>query len=341
MEAMRSGLSLSLILVAIDGGEGHSSRTRSTFEQAEIRLLAGILRRAIRRSDIVARHGPTSFAVIAQGTESSSAMKLAQRIQAACTRPINTLDGPMRVTVSQGIAALPEVGTNLDDLVRCAEEALALACIEEGHAIRVGQDREAPPESEVHSALGIPRRWHDAALFGSHPKRSCTSADLAAYLDHYPLLPIKVDINLREGEVAYLVRQARRGRGSMAGGSHAAKGPCLPLEGSFAAWLKQAGRPQQLPLPPAPEVVQFWDSGSFCLTNLRIVFRRRGAVDSLLLADIAEIERLQGGFACVLGASRRRLVILVPNAMQVGLCVARAMRDLRSLETEPVDAGAV
>ena len=59
------------------------------------------------------------------------------------------------------------------------------------------------------------------------------------------------------------------------------------------------------------------------------MFGRREAVESILLSDLRSISYVHGGFCCTIGARGRRTAFLVPDALQVGLCVTRAARDMR------------
>jgi len=58
------------------------------------------------------------------------------------------------------------------------------------------------------------------------------------------------------------------------------------------------------------------------------MFRQRQSLDAVLVQDIAALECLRGSIACVVSGHSRRLVFLLDNAVQVGLCIARAIRDV-------------
>jgi len=172
--------------------------------------------------------------------------------------------------------------------------------------------------------IEIPRRWRDAVYFGSEPKRRCKPAMLAEYLDQYPLLPMSSDLLLYEGEVAYLVRAARRIWESVTPASAAVHGPRIPLDAPLRPWLKTTGKP---PILPA-EALPFPEEGGLCLTNYRLIFRRRQSLDAVLLQDISALECLREGIACLINGHSKRLVFLLDDSVQVGLCIARAIRDI-------------
>jgi len=185
--------------------------------------------------------------------------------------------------------------------------------------------RSAPPLPAVTpSPLDIPRAWQAAALFGQDPKQSCRPQDLAAYLDAFPLLPVRIELPLQPGEAAYLLRQGRRGVDQAAAALMTGHLSEFPLHGSLAGWLAKLSKPPRAPF----EAIPFWDPGLLCITNLRIIFGRRGAVESIMLREITSVGYLRGGFCCTAGKRGLRTVFLMPDALQVGLCLTRAMRDI-------------
>ena len=142
-ETMRRGRALALIVVSLDVGTADGGGTEPELIEdggpttVWLRALADALRRAVRSSDIVARHGPRSLVLIAQNAEESGAMQVAQLVRAAIIER-SIVDASARFqTVSQGIAALPQAGTSLTELIRRAEEAVGLAVSQGGNRIRV------------------------------------------------------------------------------------------------------------------------------------------------------------------------------------------------------------
>jgi diguanylate cyclase (GGDEF)-like protein len=171
----------------------------------------------------------------------------------------------------------------------------------------------------------IPAGWREVAQFGSDDRPPIRPEDLAAYLDIYPLLSHKVRVPLEEGEVAYLARTAQRSweRGVRAGGVSAI-GPLIPLSGALGGWAKQAPRPSPLPAESLRERVE----GTLYLTNWRLLFSRPDGVDSYLLADVSGVEYFRDALVCGLAQQPDRLVFGVHEPMQVGLCLASAIRTL-------------
>ncbi|MDW7710110.1 MAG: sensor domain-containing diguanylate cyclase [Deferrisomatales bacterium] len=128
--AIRHGHSLSLVLLDIDyfkvynDANGHPAGDRAL-------VLAGrALRASIRAIDVVSRFGGEEFAVILPETPVDGALEIAERIR----KEIEGLYFPGeealplgRLTISLGVAGLPEDAQDLKSLVQRADRALYLA----------------------------------------------------------------------------------------------------------------------------------------------------------------------------------------------------------------------
>lgn len=84
-----------------------------------------IIRETIREVDVSARYGGEEFVSYLAETPGTGAERAAERIRQAIERHEFTLDGTtIRVTISIGIACLPEDGRDIASLVGRADEAL-------------------------------------------------------------------------------------------------------------------------------------------------------------------------------------------------------------------------
>ena len=106
---------------------------------AVLRHVAATLARRLRRSDVLARYGGEEFAVLLPGTDARAAAKLAEDLRAEVEREPARLappQAPLHVTLSLGVAALPEDADSESRLLEAADRALY-------HAKRSGRNRVA------------------------------------------------------------------------------------------------------------------------------------------------------------------------------------------------------
>ncbi len=99
---------LSLALLDID----HFKRFNDTYghQQGDVVLqdLARTLKGQVRSLDVVARYGGEEFAVIMPDATPEVALRVAERLRAAVeNRPVEGPNGPLRVTISLGVASVP------------------------------------------------------------------------------------------------------------------------------------------------------------------------------------------------------------------------------------------
>jgi diguanylate cyclase (GGDEF)-like protein len=124
--ASRSGRPLSLLFIDLDGfksindSHGHLYGSRALVEAA------GVIRASARETDIVARFGGDEFALVLPDTGSDGAVFVGERIRekiAAWT--FLRGDGlAITLTVSVGVATLPDVAASAEQLIQAADEAM-------------------------------------------------------------------------------------------------------------------------------------------------------------------------------------------------------------------------
>jgi len=126
--ARRTASPLALIMADLDefkrlnDSYGHAAGDRA------LRMFAGHLETALRRSDLVGRIGGEEFAVLLSGTDESSARFVAERLCHSLERAsLEAAHGPIRVTSSFGVALLGEDDGDVEDLMERADRSLYMA----------------------------------------------------------------------------------------------------------------------------------------------------------------------------------------------------------------------
>ncbi len=93
-----------------------------------LRHIARLMGSTFRQIDMVARIGGEEFAVLLPGSDLASAQRVAERLRAALeAQPAPTDAGPVRCTVSIGIATMDEATASVEALLKRADEALYAA----------------------------------------------------------------------------------------------------------------------------------------------------------------------------------------------------------------------
>lgn len=124
--ASRSGRPLSLLFIDLDGFKavndthGHLAGSRTLVEAA------GVIRGSARETDVVARFGGDEFALILPDTGSEGAAAVGERVREriAGARFLAGDGLAIRLTVSVGVATLPDIAASAEELVRAADLAM-------------------------------------------------------------------------------------------------------------------------------------------------------------------------------------------------------------------------
>lgn len=127
--ARRYGTSLACIMLDIDHFRTFNNRHGHLVGDWVLQNVANLLRSSVRRVDIIARYGGEEFVILLPLSNMVSAAETARRL---CQRVEGTrwesAVGPLRITISLGVAAFPEVAVETaEELVQCADQALLRA----------------------------------------------------------------------------------------------------------------------------------------------------------------------------------------------------------------------
>jgi diguanylate cyclase (GGDEF)-like protein len=126
-EAGASGRPSALLLFDLDHFKAINDTHGHAAGDAVLRDVAEVLMREIRRDDLACRWGGEEMLAVLRDCDLARAEERAVRLRAAiaAARP-GGVPG-LRVTVSIGVAAFPDHGAGLDELVRRADMALYVA----------------------------------------------------------------------------------------------------------------------------------------------------------------------------------------------------------------------
>ena len=124
--ASRSGRPLSLLFVDLDGFKGINDTHGHLFGSRALVEAAGVIRASARETDMVARFGGDEFALILPDTGSEGAVSVGERLRDRIAA-FSFLQGDglsIRLTVSVGVATLPDVAASADGLIQAADKAM-------------------------------------------------------------------------------------------------------------------------------------------------------------------------------------------------------------------------
>jgi len=142
LRGMRSGKSLSLLMIDVDHFKAFNDRHGHHGGDVALRNVAQTISANIRRpGDLAARYGGEEFLVVLPETDLAGARVLAEKIRAAIESLPPFEEDPLPITASIGIAShLPHAADRPEQLFNVADKALYLAK-------RNGRNRVEPTES--------------------------------------------------------------------------------------------------------------------------------------------------------------------------------------------------
>lgn len=129
----RYGRALSVLMIDIDLFKRVNDRHGHPAGDAVLAQTAAILESSLRESDVIARYGGEEFAVLLPETATGGAEHVAEKLRAAVeaqefTAKTAAGDAALRITVSIGVASMPDAGIrDAQSLVARADEALYAA----------------------------------------------------------------------------------------------------------------------------------------------------------------------------------------------------------------------
>jgi two-component system, cell cycle response regulator len=164
--ARRTGERLGLMVVDVDHFKSVNDAYGHQAGDDVLQAVAERLVSAVRRPDVVGRYGGEEFVVILPGADPEALLELAERCRRAVAgHPFPVRGGPpLPITVSLGVAGVPEHAVTAQELVRTADRALYLAKAAGRNRVQIGADLAVPaldPALEPTRALPVLERVAD------------------------------------------------------------------------------------------------------------------------------------------------------------------------------------
>jgi diguanylate cyclase (GGDEF)-like protein len=124
--ATRSGRPLSLLFIDLDGFKSINDCHGHLFGSRALVEAASVIRDSARETDIVARFGGDEFALVLPDTGSDGALFVGERIREKIAAWIFLRGHGLNIslTVSVGVATLPDVATSAEELIQAADKAM-------------------------------------------------------------------------------------------------------------------------------------------------------------------------------------------------------------------------
>jgi len=124
--ASRNGRPLSLLFIDLDGFKGVNDTHGHLCGSRALVEAAAVIRGSARETDVVARFGGDEFALVLPDTGSDGAFAVGERIrERVAAHKFLAGDGlDIHLTVSVGVATLPDVAASADELMQAADKAM-------------------------------------------------------------------------------------------------------------------------------------------------------------------------------------------------------------------------
>lgn len=137
--AQRHGRPVSLLIVDIDYFKKINDRYGHMVGDRVLRRMGVVLKDSMRRENSVCRYGGEEFAIIVPEFGAEAAVEIAERLRDVVEQTAfgSGKDQDIRITVSIGVAAFPELAGSADELTTAAD--LALYAAKEGGRNRVSR----------------------------------------------------------------------------------------------------------------------------------------------------------------------------------------------------------
>ena len=126
--ASRSGRPLSLLFIDLDGFKSINDTHGHLFGSRALVEAAAVIRGSARETDVVSRFGGDEFAVVLPDTGGEGAYAVGERVRERIAAHTFLADDGLDIhlTVSVGVATLPDAAASAEELVQAADKAMYL-----------------------------------------------------------------------------------------------------------------------------------------------------------------------------------------------------------------------
>lgn len=127
LKAKRIGFPVSIMISDIDSFKNYVDTYEHPKGDIILSEIASVINSNIRESDVVCRFGGDEFAYLLPFTSSVEAVPLAERIKKSVSQYVslkNSIEEPVHLTLSIGIASFPEHGQTAQEIISKADNAL-------------------------------------------------------------------------------------------------------------------------------------------------------------------------------------------------------------------------
>jgi diguanylate cyclase (GGDEF)-like protein len=148
--SQRTGAPVALLILDVDFFKRWNDRFGHPSGDQALRSLAALLKSRLRRTDIACRYGGEEFALILVNTGMQGALHVAEGLRAAVEAAEFGSGDDTQLTVSIGVAVCPDHATELDALVKAADDALyRVKGMGRNSVVSVGGEPMEPEQDQV------------------------------------------------------------------------------------------------------------------------------------------------------------------------------------------------
>jgi len=124
--ASRNGRPLSLLFIDLDGFKTVNDSHGHLFGSRALVEAAAVIKASARETDVVARFGGDEFSLVLPDTGSDGALAVGERIRERIAEHefLHAEGFDMKLTVSVGVATLPDVAMTAESLIQAADQAM-------------------------------------------------------------------------------------------------------------------------------------------------------------------------------------------------------------------------